>query len=91
MTRRSHRSSKGATLEPPETHQSAAHLFREKLSQGAGSAIAGLFVEYLMFAAAVFLALLLFLTRVPLSLVDRGLGLRLRERFVDLLARISPG
>jgi len=51
----------------------------------------GLFIEYAMFASAVFLALALFLTRVPLRLIDRSLGLRLRERFIDGLARISPG
>lgn len=51
----------------------------------------GLVVEYAMFASAVFLALLLFLTRVPLRLIDRSFGLRLRERFIDGLARISPG
>lgn len=44
-----------------------------------------------MFAAAVFLALGLFLTRVPLGMVDRAFGFRLRERFIDLLARVSPG
>jgi hypothetical protein len=54
-------------------------------------AAAGLVVEYLMFASAVFLALLLFATRVPLRLIDGAFGLRLRERCVDLLARISPG
>jgi hypothetical protein len=51
----------------------------------------GLFVEYGMFAAAVFLALGLFLTRVPLAALDRALGLRLRERFIELIARVSPG
>ncbi len=51
----------------------------------------GLFVEYAMFASAVFLALALFATRVPLRLLDRAFGLRLRERFVDFLARVSPG
>ena len=54
-------------------------------------ALAGLVVEYLMFASAVFLALLLFATRVPLRILDNALGLRLRERFVDFLARVSPG
>lgn len=51
----------------------------------------GLFVEYAMFASAVFLALVLFATRVPLRLLDRAFGLRIRERFVDFLARVSPG
>jgi hypothetical protein len=51
----------------------------------------GLIVEYAMFASAVFLALGLYLTRVPLRLVDRALGLRLRERFIELIARVSPG
>jgi len=51
----------------------------------------GLVVEYAMFASAVFLALGLFVTRVPLRLLDRALGLRLRERFIELIARLSPG
>ena len=44
-----------------------------------------------MFASGVFLALCLFLTRVPLRLVDRAFGLRLRERFIERIARLSPG
>jgi hypothetical protein len=51
----------------------------------------GLGVEYAMFASAVGLALGLFATRVPLRVVDRALGLRARERFIELIARISPG
>jgi hypothetical protein len=51
----------------------------------------GLLVEYAMFASGVFLALALFFTRVPLRVADRAFGLRLRERFIELLARISPG
>jgi hypothetical protein len=54
-------------------------------------ALGGLVVEYLMFASAVCLAVGLYLTRVPLRFVDRRLGLSLRERFVEALARISPG
>jgi hypothetical protein len=48
-------------------------------------------LEYAMFASAVGLALGLFATRVPLRVADRMFGLRLRERFVELLARVSPG
>ena len=55
------------------------------------SAAFGLLVEYLMFASAVFLALMLYFTRVPLRVLDEAFGLRLRERFVDFLARVSPG
>jgi hypothetical protein len=51
----------------------------------------GLGIEYAMFASAVGLALCLFATRVPLRVADRVLGLRLRDRFVELLARVSPG
>jgi hypothetical protein len=53
--------------------------------------LVGLFIEYLTFAAAVFLALLLFATRYPLGFLDRALGFRLRQRVVDALARVSPG
>jgi len=55
------------------------------------STVVGLGLEYLMFASAIFLALLLFATRVPLRILDRALGLRLRERVVDFLAWVSPG
>jgi hypothetical protein len=50
-----------------------------------------LIVEYLMFFSAVFLALSLFLTRVPLRVLDGALGLSLRRRFIDFIARLSPG
>lgn len=48
-------------------------------------------VEYAMFDAAVGLALALAAARAPLSAADRVLGLELRRRVVDLLARLSPG
>jgi hypothetical protein len=51
----------------------------------------GLSVEYLTYIAAVFLALGLWVTRAPLTFFDRVLGLGLRSRFVDFIARISPG
>jgi hypothetical protein len=47
--------------------------------------------EYAMFAAAVGFAIALFLTRVPLRWLDRATGLRVRDRAIDLIARISPG
>jgi hypothetical protein len=37
------------------------------------------------------MALSLYATRKPMAAVDRALGLRLRERFVDFIARVSPG
>jgi hypothetical protein len=51
----------------------------------------GLFVEYAMFASGVGLALSLFVMRVPLRLLDNALGLSLRERFIEFIARLSPG
>jgi hypothetical protein len=51
----------------------------------------GLIVEYGMFASGVFLALSLFVLRVPLRLLDQALGLELRERFIEFIARLSPG
>ncbi|MFI5309341.1 MAG: hypothetical protein ACHQ53_18445 [Polyangiales bacterium] len=47
--------------------------------------------QYATFAAGVGFALALFLTRVPLRWLDRATGLRVRDRAVDLIARISPG
>lgn len=72
-------------------NQSAFSLFGAALRQRPLRVGLGLFVEYGMFASAVFLALALFATRIPLGQIDRAFGLRLRERFVELLARVSPG
>jgi hypothetical protein len=75
----------------PGTHPSAVGLFRAAARDRPVRAGFGLGVEYAMFASAVGLALGLFVTRVPLRVADRVLGLRVRERFIALLARISPG
>ncbi len=71
--------------------QSALELFEASVRKRPIGASAGLVVEYAMFASAVGLALGLAATRVPLRVADRTLGLHLRERFVELLARVSPG
>ena len=75
----------------PTAPTSALALFKGEVKARPFGALAGLAVEYLMFASAVFLALFLFATRIPLRVLDDMLGLRLRERFVDFLARVSPG
>jgi hypothetical protein len=54
-------------------------------------ALAGLTLEYAGFFAAVSLALGLIATRIPLAIVDRLFGVRLRERFIELVVRFSPG
>lgn len=51
----------------------------------------GLLVEYAGFVAACIFALLLLVTRLPLALIDRSTGLRLRERAIELISRVSPG
>lgn len=51
----------------------------------------GLPLEYLTFFAAVLFGIFLLLTRAPLAAIDRASGSRLRERFIELIARISPG
>jgi hypothetical protein len=75
----------------PGDRSSALGAFGAALRQRPIRTSLGLGVEYAMFASAVGLALALFVTRVPLRGVDRAFGWRMRERFVDLLARISPG
>ena len=75
----------------PGANQRAVGLFRNAARGRAIRATLGLGVEYAMFASAVGLALGLFATRVPLRALDRALGLRVRERFIELIARISPG
>jgi hypothetical protein len=70
---------------------SGTELFTESLRRKPVGTSLGLVVEYLTFASAVSLALSLYLTRKPMAFVDRVLGLRLRGRFLELIARISPG
>ncbi|HKU42612.1 MAG TPA: hypothetical protein VJR89_30850 [Polyangiales bacterium] len=70
---------------------SAPARFGRAFSARPVGSLLGLGVEYAMFASGLGLALGLFATRLPLRAVDRAFGLQLRERFVDLLARISPG
>jgi len=72
-------------------HRNALGLFRSAVRERPVAAPLGLGVEYAMFASGLSLALGLFATRVPLRILDRALGLRTRERFIELLARISPG
>lgn len=51
----------------------------------------GLGLEYAGYLAACVFALLLIATRAPLAWLERGTGLRLRERLIELIARVSPG
>src|ERR1051325_220426 len=77
---------------PPSVRtRSGVGLFRAALRERPLGTAAGLVVEYLMFASAVFLAVSLYVTRHPMAFLDRVLGLRLRERFVEFIARMSPG
>lgn len=75
----------------PAADRSGAEHFRAAWRKKPVRSTLGLGVEYGMFASGMGLAAALFLTRVPMRLVDRATGLRLRERFIELLARISPG
>ena len=80
------------SLDPSaRTSRSSVELFQDALRERPIRASVGLGVEYAMFASAVGLALALFATRVPLRILDRAFGLELRDRFVELLARVSPG
>lgn len=74
-----------------DAKQSGVALFQAALRERPLRTSAGLAAEYAMFASGLGLALGLFATRVPLRLLDRALGLQLRERFIALLARVSPG
>ncbi|HEX4475174.1 MAG TPA: hypothetical protein VH142_08865 [Polyangiaceae bacterium] len=69
----------------------AVQMFVGEFRKDRARAVTGMAVEYATFAAAVSLAATLYATRAPMALLDRRLGLRLRERFVDAIARISPG
>lgn len=70
---------------------SAVVLFWAAARKNPVRTVLGLVVEYAMFASAIFLALALLATRVPLRVLDGTFGLRLRERFVDFLGKVSPG
>ena len=76
---------------PEQTSRDPFALFQEAARGRPLRAGFGLALEYATFAAGLGLALTLFATRVPMRLVDRALGSRLRERFTDLLAKVSPG
>jgi len=69
----------------------AVQMFVGEFRKDRARAAMGMAVEYATFAAAVSLAATLYATRAPMALLDRRLGLGLRERFVDAIARISPG
>ena len=71
--------------------QNAFELFGDALRERPVGASAGLIAEYAMFASAVVLAGSLYATRVPMEAIDRAFGLRLRERFIQFIARVSPG
>lgn len=74
-----------------DASQSGVALFQAALRERPLRTSVGLATEYAMFASGLGLALGLFATRVPMRVLDRALGLRLRERFIALIARISPG
>jgi hypothetical protein len=80
-----------ADIDHPGRTRNATALFREAVKEHPVKSVGGLVLEYGMFASGLFLAAALYSARVPLSAVDRALGLKLRERCVDLLARLSPG
>lgn len=66
-------------------------LFGPALRERPLGALLRLLLEYAGFFAASVFVILLVLTRAPLRVVDRVFGLRLRERFIELVARVSPG
>jgi hypothetical protein len=84
-------SSPSPVADSPETHLTGTGPFAVELKKAPAMTSLGLVAEYGMFASAIFLAGSLYATRVPMRAVDRVLGLRLRERFIDLIARASPG
>jgi hypothetical protein len=53
--------------------------------------LAGLCLEYAGYVAACCFVLLLLATRLPFAWLDRIPGLRLRERCIELISRVSPG
>ena len=70
---------------------SAFGRFTRALRERPMRALAGLLCEYASYLAACVFVLLLLATRLPLGFIDRTTGLRLRERIIDLIARVSPG
>ena len=66
-------------------------LFAAKFFGTPFAAVAGLLLEYLGYFAAFAFALLLLLTRAPLTWLERATGLGIRRRIIDAVALLSPG
>ena len=65
--------------------------FGRALRENPPRAMARLCVEYSGYFAAWGFVAFLVATRRPLRAIDRRFGLRLRERVIDAIARVSPG
>ncbi len=65
--------------------------FGQELRRRPAGTLLALLLEYLQYMGGILFSLLLLLTRVPLRLIDRATGLRLRERLIDRVASLFPG
>jgi hypothetical protein len=69
----------------------AVQRFSRQLHDQPLRTLLGLAYEYAGYVAACVFVLLLLASRVPLRVLDRIPGLRIRERIIELISRVSPG
>jgi hypothetical protein len=69
----------------------AVNLFRQKIAEKPLRAVVDLCVDYAVYTGICFFVLFLFLSKGPLRLVDAITGLSVRERLIELIARLSSG
>ena len=65
--------------------------FGRELRRRPAAALLWLLLEYLQYMGGIGFSLVLLITRVPLRILDRITGLRVRERLIETVARLFPG
>jgi hypothetical protein len=66
-------------------------LLRDDLAKHPYQTIIGIFLEYAGFVAACLFVAVLWVTRLPLRYLDETLGLSIRRRAIEVVAKLSPG
>ncbi len=66
-------------------------LFRKKFSKEPLRVLWHLCVDYAVYTGICFFVLFLLLSKGPLRLVDAVAGLSVRERLIEIIARLSNG
>lgn len=64
-------------------------LFKEKFKNNPLKAFAGLFMDYSVYFSLCFFALVLTILKLPFVLIEKLTGFMIRERFINLIMKIS--